>query len=73
MERGYAIERGNRLISTTLGYRVYNFLSLRFGDYTSEEATRKLESIMDKIERGEADYQGTLKDLYQEILKIREV
>lgn len=72
LERGYAIERGNRLVSTTLGYRVYNYLSLRFGDYTSEEATRKLESIMDKIERGEADYQGTLKDLYQEILKIRE-
>ncbi|MEM2336539.1 MAG: reverse gyrase [Candidatus Bathyarchaeia archaeon] len=73
LERHYAIERGNRLISTTLGFKVYKYLNSTFGEYTSEEATRKLESIMDMIEQGKADYKEILKELYEEILEIRKV
>jgi len=73
LERRYAIEKRNRLISTKLGFKVYKYLSLRFGKYTSEEATRKLESIMDMIEQGKVDYKEILKELYQEILEIRKV
>jgi len=71
LERHYAIEKGNRLISTKLGFKVYKHLSLRFGKYTSEEATRKLESIMNMIEQGKVDYKEILKELYREILEIR--
>lgn len=73
LERNYAVEKGNRLISTKLGYKVYKYLSSKFGGYTSEEATRKLELIMDMVERGEANYKDVLKELYQEILEIRRV
>ncbi|MEM3728385.1 MAG: reverse gyrase [Candidatus Bathyarchaeia archaeon] len=73
LERRYAVEKRNRLISTTLGFKVYKYLSLMFGEYTSEEATRRLESIMDMIEQGKADYKEILKELYQDILKIRQI
>jgi len=73
LERRYAIEKGNRLISTVLGFKVYKYLSLKFGKYASEEATRKLEAIMDQIEQGEANYKEILKELYQEIMEIRKI
>jgi reverse gyrase len=73
LERNYAVERRNRLVSTPLGFRVYMYLHQNFGNYTSEETTRKLESLMDSVERGEADYNEILKELYQEIQGIREI
>lgn len=73
LERHYAIEKGNRLINTTLGFKVYKYLSLMFKEYTSEEATRKLESIMDMIEQGKTNYKEILKELYHEILEIKKV
>jgi len=71
LERNYAFERKNRLISTPLGFRVYMYLRQNFGNYTSEETTRRLESLMDLVEQGKADYNEILKELYQEILEIR--
>lgn len=66
-----AIERKNRLISTALGFKVYMYLQQNFGKYTSEETTRRLESLMDLVEQGKANYNEILKELYQEILEIR--
>ena len=71
LERGYAFERGNRLISTRLGFRVYAYLHQNFENYTSEETTRRLESLMDLVEQGKADYNGILRELYREILEIK--
>jgi reverse gyrase len=71
LERNYAVERKGRLISTPLGFRVYMYLRQNFGNYTSEETTRRLESLMDLVEQGKADYNEILKELYQEILEIR--
>ncbi|MEM2440436.1 MAG: DNA topoisomerase, partial [Candidatus Bathyarchaeia archaeon] len=71
LERNYAIERKNRLISTALGFKVYMYLQQNFGKYTSEETTRRLESLMDLVEQGKADYNEILKELYQEISEIR--
>ena len=72
LERKYVIERKNRLISTRLGFKVYMYLRERFGDYVSEETTRRLEAQMDSVEQGKADYQQILNELYREISKIRE-
>jgi reverse gyrase len=71
LERKYAVEHKNRLVSTVLGYKVYKYLKLNFGKYTSEEATQRLEAIMDLVEHGKAGYNEILKELYQEILEIR--
>ena len=73
LERKYVIERKNRLISTRLGFKVYMYLRERFGDYVSEETTRRLESQMDSVEQGKADYQQILNELYREILEIKEI
>ncbi|NHV96536.1 MAG: hypothetical protein HA494_01920, partial [Thaumarchaeota archaeon] len=56
-----------------LGYRVYNYLSQHFRQYISEETTRRLETLMDLVEQGKADYNEILKGLHQEILEIRKV
>ncbi|MEM0057703.1 MAG: reverse gyrase [Candidatus Bathyarchaeia archaeon] len=73
LERNYAVERKNKLISTPLGFKVYMYLCQNFGKYTSEETTRRLELLMDLVEQGKADYNEILKELYQEILEIRKV
>jgi len=73
LERKYVIERKNRLISTRLGFKVYMYLRERFGEYVSEETTRRLESQMDSVEQGKADYQQILNELYREILEIKEI
>jgi len=73
LERNYAIERKNKLINTILGFKVYKYLSLKFGKYVSEETTRKLEEIMDNIEQGKVDYKEVLKSLYEEIVEIKKL
>ncbi|MEM5853744.1 MAG: reverse gyrase [Candidatus Aenigmatarchaeota archaeon] len=71
LERNYVIERKSKLINTVLGFKVYRYLNQKFGEYTSEETTRRLESLMDLVEQGKADYNEILKELYEEILEIR--
>ena len=73
LERKYVIERRNRLISTRLGFKVYMHLYKRFGEYVSEETTRRLEFQMNTVEQGKADYQQILNKLYREILEIKEI
>ncbi|RLG93387.1 hypothetical protein DRO37_08345 [Candidatus Bathyarchaeota archaeon] len=72
IERGYVIEKNNRLISTKLGFKIYQYLYDRFREYVSEETTRRLEEQMDLVEQGKADYQQILRDLYLEIQRIKE-
>ena len=73
LERKYVVEKKNKLISTLLGYKVYTYLSQHFKQYISEETTRRLETLMDLVEQGKADYNEILKGLHQEILEIRKV
>jgi len=71
LERGYVIERAGRLIATKKGINVYGYLTERFGNYVSEELTRKLEEDMDKVENGQAHYQEILRRLHNEIMEIK--
>ncbi|MCX8170267.1 MAG: reverse gyrase, partial [Candidatus Methanomethyliaceae archaeon] len=71
LERGYVIEAKNKLVSTPLGFRVYEYLCQKFEPYISEETTRRLEEMMDDIAEGNIDYQEALRNLYDEILKIK--
>ncbi|MFN4308719.1 DNA topoisomerase, partial [Sulfurihydrogenibium azorense] len=72
LERGYVIERKGFLIPTNLGKTVYNFLTNKpnLKEFLSEEFTRKLEEIMDKVEEGKEDYITVLKDLFVKVRKI---
>ncbi|CAB3288232.1 Helicase,Topoisomerase [Methanocaldococcus lauensis] len=73
LDRRYVIKsKGkNKLIPTKLGIEVYNYLINNYPHLISEERTRELEEIMDKIENGEVDYLEVLKSLYEEILSIK--
>ena len=66
-KRGYVFEKNGKLIPTRKGMRIYEFLSKHFTSFVSEERTRIVEEIMDKVEEGKADYMETLNMLYKEI------
>ncbi|XRO77562.1 reverse gyrase [Methanocaldococcus sp. 10A] len=72
LDRGYVIKSKdkNKLIPTKLGIEVYNYLINNYPHLISEERTRELEEIMDKIENGVVDYLKVLKALHEEILSI---
>lgn len=70
--RGYVRERGGRVFPTRLGISVFNFLS-NFRTFISEERTRAMEDKMDRIERGELDFESAIDELYREISFIDRV
>lgn len=71
IDRRYVfVKPGGRLAPSKKGMAVYDYLSTKFSSVISEERTRHLEGKMDKVERGEADYQGLLRELYQEISSL---
>jgi len=72
LERGYVIERKGFLIPTKLGKQIYQFLREQESiiPFVSEEFTRRLEELMDRIEDGEEDYKNILKTLYEDIIKF---
>ena len=49
--------KGGRLVPTHLGKEVYELLKRDFPHYVSEEFTRELEELMDRIEEGQNDWQ----------------
>ncbi len=64
LERGYVVEKKGYLFPTKMGIVVYKFLSGKFGEFVSEEFTRKLEEEMDIIEEGKKDFVETLREIY---------
>ncbi len=72
-ERKYIIENKGFLIPTTLGKKVYEYLSNKdkIKEFISEEFTKNLEELMDKVEEGTFDYKNILKDLHKELLEIK--
>ena len=73
IERQYVVERKGYLFPTPMGKRVYYYLNSLEGvkKFLSEEFTRVLEELMDKVEVGERNYQEILFDLYKEIRNRR--
>lgn len=69
MRRGYVVETKGRkkLLPTEKGIKVYHYLVSKYRELVSEERTRELEEIMDRIEEGAEDYQKVLVELYEEL------
>jgi len=72
LERKYVIENKNFLIPTKLGISVYKFLSNLKGKdfFVKEEFTKELETLMDKVESGDEDYQKILWQIFEQ-LKVK--
>jgi reverse gyrase len=71
-DRGYiktTTKRG-KLIATSLGSKVFNYLTSNYSKYVCEETTRKLEELMDKVEEGGANYTEILRELRREMMEL---
>jgi len=53
-----------------LGKRVYEFLKARYTHFVTDETTRRLEEMMDKVEKGEISYESALKHIHSETLSM---
>ncbi|NJE03403.1 reverse gyrase [Thermococcus sp. MV11] len=69
LQRYYVIEtRGRKkLVPTDQGIKVYHYLISKYRELVSEEKTRELEELMDRIEEKGVDYQKVLGGLYREL------
>ena len=69
---GYVIESKKRkyLIPTSNGIRVYNYLTTHFPELVSEETTRRLEEILELVEKGYKDYTEVLHTTYSMITDL---
>ncbi|MBX6423823.1 reverse gyrase [Thermosulfurimonas sp. F29] len=64
LSRGYVKAiKGGRLVPTHLGKEVYEVLRRDFPHLVSEEFTRELETLMDRIEEGQDDWQEVCRKL----------
>ena len=63
--REYAEKVEGRFKPTKLGRLVSDLLTKSFEDILDVEYTRDMETRLDKIEEGQADYRGTLKSFYK--------
>lgn len=63
-KRAYVDTDGKKFIPTELGYDVKNVLEDNFPDIMNVKFTAELESKLDKVEDGEADWVKVLKDFY---------
>ncbi len=70
-KRGYIVRKNNRVVPTKKGIEVYTFLIENYEKFVSEETTRRMEEVMDKIEKGEENYLDVLFRLYEEIISLK--
>lgn len=74
LARRYVVEtKRRRLLPTKLGMEVYEYLVDNYRNLISVQRTRKVEEMMDKVERGELDYLEVLKEFYEEVRVIAPV
>ncbi|MCD6447426.1 MAG: reverse gyrase [Thermoplasmata archaeon] len=69
--RNYVVEKNGRLLPTKRGLEIYSFLASNYGEFVSEERTRKIEEEMDMVESGKADYMQLLQQIYEEVKSIK--
>ena len=69
LRRGYVVSAGRAgfLVATKRGIGVYDFLMERFGELVSEEVTRRLQEVMDNIEKGLVYYEDVLDDILEKL------
>jgi len=71
-KRGYVKEdKYSRLWPTALGRKVYRFLKENYTKFVTDKTTRKLEEMMDKVEKAEVDYTEALRSIYKDAINIK--
>ena len=69
--RGYVLEVGKgKLVATSRGRRIYEFLSANFSDLVNENRTKILQEKIDEVELGKANYIDVLREFYDETMKV---
>jgi reverse gyrase len=68
LDRNYVFSvKGGKLVPSSLGRQVYQYLSEMFGDVISEKKTAEVLAKMDLVENGNADYIDVLNEFYNEV------
>ncbi|MBI5622199.1 MAG: type I DNA topoisomerase [Elusimicrobia bacterium] len=71
LERGYVEEKKRKLHATTLGLKVTDFLVRHFkGNFIDIDYTARLEDDLDRISRGEAEWEAVVTDASLAILRL---
>ena len=71
LERGYVKEEKRKLHATTLGLQVTDFLVRHYtGNFIDMDYTARLEEDLDKISRGEADWEKVVTDASFAVIKL---
>lgn len=73
LKRKYAMEskKMKKIIPTSLGREVYQYLTSKYMKFVDEKRTELLEEEMEAVQEGKKDYVEVLKELYDEIQSIR--
>jgi len=70
IQRGYIIEKFNRLIPTKKGIIVDQILTSNYNDFVNEYRTKELMSKIDDIENGKRESLDIIDELYNEVNRI---
>lgn len=65
--RRYIFLNGGKIIASRRGQLVYDYLSKNFSSLVSEDLTRRLEALMDEVEKGEKNHQEVLSMLHRDV------
>ena len=68
--RKYVVERRQKLLATTKGQRVDEFLFSNYESFVSERRTAEMEERIDRVEEALVSPGEVLEDLYQEISRL---
>ena len=69
ISRGYVSREKKRLYPTELGIMVTDMMEKYFADIVDTEFTANMESKLDQVEEGEADWKQILREFYPEFQK----
>jgi len=64
VSRGYVVKQQKQYFPTELGYLVVDLLKKYFPEIIDVEFTANMESVLDGIEEGEAEWKKTLREFY---------
>ncbi|MEN3033549.1 MAG: type IA DNA topoisomerase, partial [Aquificaceae bacterium] len=70
LERGYIKKQGKSLIPTQEAFDLIDFLEENYSMVIDFEYTKKMEELLEKIEKENINWKQVVKELFQEIIKL---
>ncbi|MCS7084424.1 MAG: DNA topoisomerase, partial [Aquificaceae bacterium] len=68
IKRGYVVQREKSLLPTDEAFKLIDFLSENYEWVIDFEYTKRMEELLDKVERGELNWKEVVRELLQDII-----